>query len=302
MISFRGQFWRSCIYAEGVQYHKKDFNFFRFSRAKQVATLPLNTCVTSSLIQKVKNKGIALKGSSAAGSPSKLLYSTNLKSEKKTSIAKRFYSKENSTLIKRLSPSRFLAQTTLKKHYRYNVCEDLILKQKIKNITELPKIKKLIISTSSKLVVSDKKNMVSALIAVEKITGQKIKKTQAKKSIAAFKLRENQLIGCKVTLRGHSLFTFLDKVVRILLPRIRDFEGLQLESWDSQGNPNIGINSFILFAELENYFEFFGFLGGINISIVTSATRKQELSFFTSSLQLPSFFENQRLKAFLSYS
>ncbi len=314
MITFQGhvvfRYAKPWIYAKNTLYNKKNSNFFLFTRGKHLATLSF--CGTSSLFQKVKNKSIGLKDSStvlALGFQSKFLYSTvcfskaetNLKSEKKTSTAKRLYDKSILSNTKRLSPNNFLTQTTLKKHYRNIVCEDLILKQNIKNIMELPKIIKLVINTSSKLVVSDKKNMVSALIAVEKITSQKIKKTQAKKSIAAFKLRENQLIGCKVTLRGDCLFTFLEKVVRILLPRIRDFEGLKVESFDYQGNPNIGINGFLFFAELESYFEFFGFLGGINLSLVASANKKQEVSLFTSSLQFPSSIENQRLKAFLFY-
>ena len=120
----------------------------------------------------------------------------------------------------------------LKLYYDHVICQDLILKQNYTTIFQLPSFKKVTINTSSKLYLVDKKYIVPSILGVELITGQKPKLTYAKKSIASFKIRENQLLGCKVTLRGASLYLFLDVLITMILPRLRDFSGFPFKSFD----------------------------------------------------------------------
>jgi large subunit ribosomal protein L5 len=168
----------------------------------------------------------------------------------------------------------------------------LILKQNIKTISEIPKVTKIVINTSSKLIVNEKKHLTPILLALELITGQKPKITKAKKSIATFKLRENQVIGCKVTMRDSNMLIFFEKLNKILLPRLTDFQGLNFEKKSSGieksiGNIDIGINNFLIFPELENYFEYFEYRGGMDINIQTSAKTKRITNLFFSGFQYP---------------
>ena len=155
-------------------------------------------------------------------------------------------------------------------HYKQTISHDFILKKNIENIFEIPKLEKIILNTTSKVIVHDKKYIIPGLIALEIISGQKQKTTAAHKSISGFKLRENQIIGCKVDLRGELMFHFLEKLITIVLPRIRNFRGIFFKFFDGKANLNLGLSSLLIFPELENYFEYFEFIRGINITLVTS--------------------------------
>ena len=172
-------------------------------------------------------------------------------------------------------------------YYREIISQDLIYKQNYHNIMQLPKIEKLVINSTSKSFIEDRKNIASTLLGLEMISGQKLKISVAEKSIAGFKIRQGQTIGCKVTLRKHSISVFLDKLTLVILPRFNNFTGLTLESFDKQGNYTIGLNDLLLFPELENFFELFENLKGIDLSFVMRKKNKYENLLLLTALQIP---------------
>ena len=176
-------------------------------------------------------------------------------------------------------------------HYKETICYDLLLKQNIGNILELVKLDKIILNTTSKVLVSDKKNIIPGLVALELLSGQNQKITSAHKSISGFKLRENQVIGCKVTLRGETMFHFFEKLVTMILPRIRHFSAIDLALFDGKGNLSLGLSPILIVPELEGYFEYFECIRGINISLITSASLNKKTSLSQSLL-----FKNDHLK------
>ena len=171
--------------------------------------------------------------------------------------------------------------------YREIISQDLIYKQNYQNVMELPQIEKLVINSTSKSFVEDRKNIIPTLLGVEMICGQKLKITTAEKSIAGFKIRQGQTIGCKVTLRKHSHYVFLDKLLRVILPRFNNFTGIILNSFDKQGNYTLGLNDLLLFPELETQFELFENLRGIDLSFVMRKKSKSENLLLLTALQIP---------------
>lgn len=156
-------------------------------------------------------------------------------------------------------------------YYKYIIAEDLILKQNYKTIMQIPRIKKIVLNISSKFMIFDKNYMIPALLGLEIISGKKLKITKAKKSIATFKLRKNQVSGCKVTLRSFSKIIFFEKLIKLLLPRFSGFRGINSLSFDNNGNFNLGIHNCFMFGELENYFDYFQNVSGINVSFQTTS-------------------------------
>lgn len=171
-------------------------------------------------------------------------------------------------------------------HYNKNVCVDLIYKLNLKNLFEIPKIKKITLNLTYKTIINDKKHIVPGLVSLELICGQKLKWTSAAKSIAGFKLRKNQIIGCKVDLRQMHMYTFLEKLVTIILPRIRNFTGVNQSCLNKKHHLSIGLPEILVFSELENYFEFFESLKGIDVTIVTDL--KKSINSKTFNLQTSS--------------
>ena len=171
--------------------------------------------------------------------------------------------------------------------YREIISQDLIYKQNYQNVMELPKIEKLVINSTSKSFVEDRKNIIPTLLGVEMICGQKLKINTAEKSIAGFKIRQGQTIGCKVTLRKNSHSVFLDKLLKVILPRFNNFTGIILNSFDKQGNYTLGLNDLLLFPELETQFELFENLRGIDLSFVMRKKSKSENLLLLTALQIP---------------
>lgn len=163
-------------------------------------------------------------------------------------------------------------------HYNKNVCLDGIYKQNLKNLFDIPKIKKIILNLTYKTIIHDKKHIVPGLLSLELISGQKLKWTNAKKSIAGFKLRKNQTIGCKVDLRNMHMYSFLEKLITIILPRVRNFNGISKNSVKQENHLSIGLPEILVFSELENYFDFFESLKGIDITIVTNGKTSTHLN------------------------
>lgn len=178
-------------------------------------------------------------------------------------------------------------ESRFQKYYNSIIKKDFLYKQNLKNISQIPQLNKIVLSTTSKLIVNEKKYIIPGLLALEMIIGKKLKLTRASHSIAAFKLRKNQIIGCKVTLRGDIMFQFLEKLITIILPRLREFQGVDSNKIDTQGNYTIGLNNLLLIPELENHFEFFEFLRGINIILIPSTHKKKDACLLFSAFQLP---------------
>ena len=171
-------------------------------------------------------------------------------------------------------------------YYYMVICPDLIWKHNIENIMELNKykFKNLVISTSGANFLTDKNYSISAMAALEYITGQKGEIRYAKKSIAAFKLRKNMVIGCKVTLRGANGYRFLDTLLYIISP-LSDRRKVA-KFYPNNGSFNLSIENLLLFPELENKYLYFNFLKGINISINMENKYKQKPNYNTAAVRI----------------
>ena len=173
----------------------------------------------------------------------------------------------------------------LKKYYQTQLREELKNKLGLKNIFEVPKITKIVVNMGVGEAASDSKKIESATIDLTTITGQKPMVTKAKKSIAGFKLRKGVNIGCKVTLRKDRMYEFLDRLIYIALPRVRDFKGLSKNSFDRGGNYSIGIKEQIIFPEI-NY-DKIDKVRGMDVSIVTSTNDKNHALELLKGFNLP---------------
>ena len=169
-------------------------------------------------------------------------------------------------------------------YYREVISQDLIYKQNYHNIMELPKIEKLVINSTSKSFIEDRKNITKTLLGLEMICGQKLKISTALKSIAGFKIRQGQTIGCKVTLRKHSLSGFLDKLILVILPRFNNFTGKEILI---DNHYSVGLTDLLLFPELEKNFSLFENLRGLDLSFVMHKRNIDENLLLLTALQLP---------------
>jgi len=157
----------------------------------------------------------------------------------------------------------------LKQIYREKMVPELKTKLGLKNTMQVPRIVKVTVNMGVGEAVADKKVMDAATADMAKITGQKPAVTKAKKSVATFKVRDGQAIGCKVTLRGDRMYEFLDRLVSIAIPRIRDFRGISSRSFDGRGNYSLGIKEQIIFPEIQ--YDQIDQIRGMDITISTSA-------------------------------
>ncbi|HXI78059.1 MAG TPA: 50S ribosomal protein L5 [Steroidobacteraceae bacterium] len=157
----------------------------------------------------------------------------------------------------------------LKKIYHDKLVPELKTKLGLKNTMQVPRILKITVNMGVGEAVADKKVMDAATADMAKITGQKPAVTKAKKSVATFKVRDGQAIGCKVTLRGDRMYEFLDRLVSIAIPRIRDFRGISTRSFDGRGNYSLGVKEQIIFPEIQ--YDQIDQIRGMDITISTSA-------------------------------
>lgn len=157
----------------------------------------------------------------------------------------------------------------LEQHYYDNIQKQLGQELGIENVFSIPKIEKISVNMGVGEAMQDKKVLELAAEAMAEITGQKPVLTLARNSIAGFKLREGVPIGCKVTLRGERMYEFLDRIISIVLPRVRDFRGVSRTAFDGHGNYSMGLNEWLVFPELSN--DKFAKAQGLNITIVTTA-------------------------------
>ena len=157
----------------------------------------------------------------------------------------------------------------LKQIYNQQIVPELKKKLELKNTMEVPRMLKITVNMGVGEAVADKKVMDAATADMQKITGQKPAVTKAKKSVATFKVRDGQAIGCKVTLRGDRMYEFLDRLVSIAIPRIRDFRGISTRSFDGRGNYSLGVKEQIIFPEIQ--YDQIDQIRGMDITISTSA-------------------------------
>ena len=169
--------------------------------------------------------------------------------------------------------------------YRDKVAPALKEQFGYKSVMEVPRITKITLNMGVSEAVADKKVMDHAVGDLTKIAGQKPVVTKARKAIAGFKIREQQPIGCMVTLRGAQMYEFLDRFVTVALPRVRDFRGISGKSFDGRGNYNVGVKEQIIFPEIE--YDKVDALRGLNISITTSAKTDAECKALLAGFRFP---------------
>ena len=173
----------------------------------------------------------------------------------------------------------------LQQHYREKLVPELAKKFGYKSVMEVPRITKITLNMGVSEAVADKKVMDNAVGDLTKIAGQKPVVTKARKAIAGFKIREQQPIGCMVTLRGARMYEFLDRFVTVALPRVRDFRGISGRSFDGRGNYNVGVKEQIIFPEIE--YDKVDALRGLNISITTTAKTDEECKALLAGFKFP---------------
>ena len=173
----------------------------------------------------------------------------------------------------------------LREQYEKEVVPALMKKFNYKSIMEVPKLDKVVINMGVGDGASNAKLLDAAVSDLAKISGQKPVVTKAKKSIAGFKIREGQKIGCKVTLRGENMYNFVDKLISISLPQVRDFRGVSPKSFDGRGNYTLGIKEQLIFSEI-NYDEVVK-VRGMDIVFVTTAKTNEEAYDLLNELGIP---------------
>ena len=162
----------------------------------------------------------------------------------------------------------------LKEKYNQEIKNNLQKKLDLSNVMEVPEIKKITVNMGVGEAVQDKKTIDKAVADLEKLSGQKALITRARKSVASFKIREGMPIGVKVTLRRERMYEFLDRLINIALPRVRDFRGLNRKSFDGNGNYSLGVKEQIIFPEID--YDKIDKIRGLDISITTSAKNDEE--------------------------
>lgn len=170
-------------------------------------------------------------------------------------------------------------------YYTETVVPQLVKQFGYKSVMEVPRITKITLNMGVGEAVADKKIMEHAVGDMQKIAGQKPVVTKSKKSIAGFKIRDGYPIGCMVTLRASRMYEFLDRLVTVSLPRVRDFRGISAKSFDGRGNYNMGVKEQIIFPEIE--YDKIDTIRGMNISITTTAKTDEEARALLAAFKFP---------------
>lgn len=173
----------------------------------------------------------------------------------------------------------------LKKEYKERVIQSLMDEFEYKNVMQVPKLERIVVSRGVGAAVADKKLIDYSVDEITQITGQKAVPTISKKDVASFKLRKGMPIGVKVTLRGERMYEFLDRLITAALPRVRDFNGIKATGFDGRGNYSLGITEQIIFPEIN--IDRVKKIEGLNITFVTSAETDKEAKSLLQELGLP---------------
>ena len=186
---------------------------------------------------------------------------------------------------KERKPERPAPVPRLQIHYRDAVVKQLMQQFGYKTSMQVPRIEKIVLNMGVGEAVADKKIMDNAVADMAKIAGQRPLVTVARKSIAVYKVREGYPVGCKVTLRGRRMYEFLDRLVSIAMPRIRDFRGISGRAFDGRGNYNMGVKEQIIFPEIE--YDKIDAVRGMNITIATTAKSDNEAKALLAAFRFP---------------
>ena len=173
----------------------------------------------------------------------------------------------------------------LKKKYKEEVVSKLMEKYNYKSIMQVPKLTKIVVNQGVGIAVGDKKIIDTQVDEITRITGQKALSTKSKKAISNFKLRENMPIGVMVTLRGDKMYEFLDRLISVALPQVRDFKGVNDKSFDGRGNYTLGIKEHIIFPEID--IDKINRISGMDITFVTTAQTDDEAHALLSEIGIP---------------
>ena len=173
----------------------------------------------------------------------------------------------------------------LKEQYQNEIVDALIKKFGYKNIMEVPKLDKVVINMGVGEAKENHKLLESAIADMETITGQKAVTTKAKKSVANFKIRDGMPIGCKVTLRGEKMYEFVDRLINLALPRVRDFRGVNPNAFDGRGNYALGIKEQLIFPEIE--YDKVDKVRGMDVIFVTTAKTDEEARELLKQFNMP---------------
>jgi large subunit ribosomal protein L5 len=173
----------------------------------------------------------------------------------------------------------------LKKRYKEEIIDILSNEFKYKNLMQVPKLVKVVLNMGLGDAIENKKLLEAAVDEMQLISGQKPVRTRAKKSVASFKVRKGMEIGCKVTLRGDHMYEFLDRLINIALPRVRDFKGVSKNSFDGRGNFAVGIKEQIIFPEID--YDKVEKIHGMDVIICTSAKSDEEAQKLLEAFGMP---------------
>ena len=174
---------------------------------------------------------------------------------------------------------------SLKKRYRETIQPKLLKDLSLSNIHEVPKVVKVTVNRGLGEAATTAKSLEASVKELAQITGQKVVVTSAKKAIAGFKIRQGMPIGCAVTLRGDRMYAFLERLINLALPRIRDFRGVSAKSFDGRGNYTLGVREQIIFPEIS--FDKIDAIRGMDITIVTTARSDEEGRALLSEMGMP---------------
>ncbi|WP_237226496.1 50S ribosomal protein L5 [Rubinisphaera sp. JC750] len=175
--------------------------------------------------------------------------------------------------------------TRLAEKYRNEIVPSLQEELGRKNIHSLPRVEKVVLNMGIGKAIQDRKRLEEAVVHLGQISGQKPQITRAKKSIANFRLREGMEVGCRVTLRGPQMYEFLDRLITLALPRVRDFRGVSRTAFDGNGNYSMGLSEQMVFPEIDA--DNAKYTQGLNITIVTSARNNDEARTLLTKIGIP---------------
>ena len=173
----------------------------------------------------------------------------------------------------------------LKEQYQNEIVDAMIKKFGYKNIMEVPKLEKIVVNMGVGEAKENAKLLEAAMKDMETITGQKVVATKAKNSVANFKIREGMAIGCKVTLRGEKMYEFVDRLINLALPRVRDFRGVNPNAFDGRGNYALGIKEQLIFPEIE--YDKVDKVRGMDVIFVTTARTDEEARELLTQFNMP---------------
>jgi large subunit ribosomal protein L5 len=174
---------------------------------------------------------------------------------------------------------------TLRKLYDEKVKNELRDEFSYKSVMQIPKLEKVVLSMGVGEAIQNKKILDNAVSELTQIAGQKAVKTKARKSVSNFKVREGMEVGAKVTLRGYRMYEFLDRLINVALPRVKDFRGVSPNAFDGHGNYSMGIQEHIIFPEID--YDKIERISGLNVSIITTAETDQEARALLTKFRMP---------------